>query len=66
MADFISRYQLRYPFLMDRTAEVSITYGVTTTPTTYFVSPGGEIVDVRFGVVSASWLEKNIERYITG
>lgn len=64
MLDFVSRYQLDYPFLMDRTGAISVTYGVATTPTTYFVSPDGEIVDTLSGVVTQDWLEENITKYI--
>jgi len=39
VADFIGRYDLTYPFLMDRTGEIASTYAVTTTPTTYFIAP---------------------------
>ena len=65
VAQFIDRYGLDYPFLMDFSGDVSVDYGVTTTPTTYFVSPDGEIVDTLAGVVSVSWLEKNIRQYIS-
>ncbi len=65
VTEFIARYGLTYPFLMDRTGEVSVRYGVSTTPTTYFVDPDGKIVDSRAGVVSADWLETNIRRYLT-
>lgn len=51
---------------MDRSGQTSIEYGVATTPTTYFVSPDGEIVDRLAGVVSSRWLENNIERYLQG
>lgn len=65
VAQFIARYGLTYPFLMDVTGDVSVDYGVTTTPTTYFISPDGTIVDTLAGVVSAAWLENNIREYVT-
>ncbi len=65
VADFIDRYSLTYPLLMDRTGQTSTSYEVTTTPTTYFISPDGAIVDTMAGVVTQAWLEKNINRYIT-
>lgn len=64
MADFVSRYGLAYPFLMDRDGKVSVEYGVATTPTTYFISPDGAIVDTLAGVVTQEWLERNIVRYL--
>ncbi|MDE0805677.1 MAG: TlpA disulfide reductase family protein, partial [Acidimicrobiales bacterium] len=36
---FVERYGLEYPFLLDRDGSVSLDYEVTSTPTTYFVSP---------------------------
>ncbi len=66
VADFVARYGLTYPFLMDRTGETSVEYGVATTPTTYFVSPDGEIVDSLPGVVTQRWLEDNITKYLDG
>lgn len=65
VSQFIARYGLTYPFLMDVTGDVSVDYGVTTTPTTYFISPDGTIVDTLAGVVSAAWLENNIREYVT-
>jgi len=62
----VQRYGLEYPFLMDRQATVFNRYGVLSTPTTYFISPDGLIVDRTVGVVSQGWLERNIERYISG
>lgn len=66
VAHFIDRYGLTYPFLMDFTGDVSVEYGVATTPTTYFISPDGTIVDTLAGVVRASWLEDNIRDYVAG
>ncbi len=65
VVQFIARYGLTYPFLMDVTGAVSLEYGVTTTPTTYFISPDGAIVDTLAGVVTAGWLESNIREYVT-
>lgn len=66
VAAFVERYGLTYTQLMDRNASVFTRYGVSSTPTTFFVSPDGEIVDTRVGVVDVGWLTRNIERYLTG
>lgn len=50
---------------MDRTGEISNTYQVTNTPTTYFIAPDGTIADVLAGTVSRGWLEGNINKYIS-
>jgi len=64
VAAFVARHGLSYPFLMDRTGAVSASYRVTTTPTTYFISPEGEIVDSVAGVVPSGWLDGLINDYI--
>lgn len=64
VADFIGRYELTYPFLMDRTGQTSAMYEISTTPTTYFIAPDGSIADTLAGVVDRNWLEGNIEEYI--
>ncbi len=64
VADFVARYGLTYPFLMDRSGSTSVDYGVATTPTTYFISPDGELVDSLPGVVSQRWLEGNITQFL--
>lgn len=61
---FIAQYGLDYPFLMDRTGEISTLYRVTSTPTTFFVAPDGTIVDQTAGVVSANWVEQNATSYL--
>lgn len=57
---FVAKYGLDYQFLMDRTGEISTTYEVSTTPTTFFIAPDGIIADSTTGVVSQNWLEGNI------
>ena len=65
VAGFIDTYGLTYPFLMDRTGQAATSYEVASTPTTYFIAPDGTIADSTAGVVSQSWLEANIDDYIT-
>lgn len=64
VGEFIDRYGLDYPFLLDRDGSVSLDYDVSTTPTTFFISPDGEIVDVLAGTVNRAWLERNIARFL--
>ncbi len=64
VAAFIDRYGLDYPFALDRDGSVSLSYEVSTTPTTFFISPDGEIVDVLAGTVDIDWLERNIRRFV--
>ena len=60
VSEFIARHQLNYPFLLDTEGDVSRLYNVYTTPTTYFVNAEGIITDILPGVVTQSWLEKNL------
>jgi peroxiredoxin len=62
---FVARHGLEYRFLMDRTGEISTTYEVATTTTTYFIAPDGTIADSIAGVVTKGWLDGNIEDFIT-
>lgn len=62
---FIEKYDLTYQFLMDQTGDISNAYEVSTTPTTYFIAPDGTIVDSVAGVVTQSWLERNLDDYFT-
>lgn len=66
VADFIARYGLTYPFLMDRDGQISREYRVVSTPTTYFIGLDGVITDVLPGVVGEWWLEQNIAAVASG
>jgi len=66
VADFIARYGLTYPFLMDRDGQISRDYRVVATPTTYFIGPDGVVIDVLPGVVREGWLEQNITAVESG
>jgi hypothetical protein len=60
VADFIARYGLDYPFVLDPVGTVGSAYKLRSTPTTYFVGPDGLIRDMTLGVVSQGWIEKNL------
>ena len=55
--NFIAKYGLNYPFLLDIDGAISRNYNVYTTPTTYFVNPDGVIASILPGVVSRQWLD---------
>ncbi len=61
---FVARYGLGYDFAIGRTGEISTLYGVASTPTTFFIAPDGTIVDSTAGVVTADWLNRNIEEHL--
>ena len=50
---------------MDRTAQISTSYRISSTPTTYFIAPDGTIVDSLAGVVTQGWLKGNLDDYIS-
>ncbi len=62
--DFIEKYGLSYPFLLDRTGQISNVYEISSTPTTYFIAPDGTITDALAGVVTEDWLKANLSGYI--
>ena len=60
--EFAEKYGLTSTFLMDRSSEVGFDYRIGSTPTTFFLDPSGVVQDITIGVVTFSWLEKNVER----
>ena len=61
---FVARYGLDYRFAMDTTAQISTLYEVSSTPTTFFITPAGTIADRTVGVVTGDWLESNIQEHL--
>ena len=57
MDNFIAKYGLSYPFVLDADGAASRDYEIFTTPTTFFVDPDGVIADIRPGVVSRQWVD---------
>ncbi len=58
--NFIARYGLTYPFLLDTAGDASRSYNVYSTPTTYFVNPDGVITDILPGVMRQQWLDQKM------
>jgi cytochrome c biogenesis protein CcmG, thiol:disulfide interchange protein DsbE len=64
---FIDEFGLAFPQLFDPTGEVrEIMGGGVGAPVTYFVAPGGEVVDTHFGVLDEDRLAGGIDRLLTG
>jgi peroxiredoxin len=61
VADFISRHDLSYPFVMDTDGNISQNYSIYTTPTTYFVNPDGVIINILPGMMTQQWITANLE-----
>jgi peroxiredoxin len=55
--NFIAQYGLSYTFVLDIDGTTSSSYEIFTTPTTFFIDPGGVITDIRPGVVNRGWID---------
>lgn len=60
MDEFIAKYGLEYPFLLDTDGSISRRYDIDSTPTTYFVNPEGLITDILPGLGTEQWVEANM------
>jgi cytochrome c biogenesis protein CcmG/thiol:disulfide interchange protein DsbE len=58
---FIAEFHIPYRNLFDPNAEVRGLFGGTGVPLTYFVAPGGEIVQTHFGVIDEQALALGID-----
>jgi peroxiredoxin len=58
--EFVDRYGLSYPFLLDTNGTTSLDYNVYTTPTTYFVNSDGVISAILPGIMSQQWIDQNM------
>ena len=61
VSDFITHYDLSYPFLMDTDGRISRQYSVFSTPTTYFINPDGVITSILPGLMTQQWIAANLE-----
>jgi cytochrome c biogenesis protein CcmG/thiol:disulfide interchange protein DsbE len=59
--DYIREFDITYPNGLDTTGEISIDYGVSGIPVTFFVSRTGEIVRRWVGAVEEGMLISSIE-----
>ena len=64
--DWIRNYRLTFPIVADKDGKISLDYGVTGTPETFFIDPDGNVRHRVAGEVDQSsiirfieWLEKN-------
>ena len=60
VVNFIGKYDLAYPFLLDQNGSTAAQYRIYTTPTTYFIGPDGRIISFLPGVVSEQWVDNNM------
>jgi len=58
--DFVERYKIEYPLLLDREGEAAVAYGITGVPETVFIDPQGIIRYWIVGAASPKELEKGL------
>ena len=58
--EYVTSSGYSFPVLYDVTQEAAITYGVTSLPTTLFISAEGEMVAYAMGAIDAQTLERGI------
>lgn len=59
---FVSKYGLTFPILMDPKGTFASAYKVIALPTTYLISPSGDIVAEHPGGVTQAWLESILQQ----
>ncbi len=60
--NFIKRYGLTFPVVVDKNKDVQTAYGIDPLPTTFLINPKGEIVDIIKGTMTEEDVKKDMER----
>ncbi|TCP31690.1 peroxiredoxin [Scopulibacillus darangshiensis] len=61
--NFLNRYHIKFPVLMDKKGDVMDAYNIVPIPTTFFIDKDGKVVDkVTETMPSADYLQKKIEK----
>ncbi len=63
-AEFLAEYDIGYENLFDANAEIRTMMGGSGVPITYFVAPGGALVDTHFGIIDEGQLALAIDELI--
>lgn len=61
---FLQKYGITYPNVLDATGATAINYGLTYTPTTYFINSQGIVVSMIPREMTAQELQKNVQSLI--
>lgn len=59
--EFIEEKGYGFPVLMDEEGEVSLTYGISSIPTSFIIGPEGEIIDAKVGPFVPMELDNKIK-----
>ncbi len=62
---FVDRYGITFPVLLDKKGLVAGRYETETLPTTYVIGPKGLIVAKKTGIVSGSWMTRQVNEAFT-
>ena len=60
--EFVKKYHLKFPVLLDKYGDVSQDYRVRNLPVTYFISPNGIIMDSVFGGITQQLIKKKLKQ----
>lgn len=61
---FIDKYDLTFPVVHDKTGEIKDLYKIGPIPSTFFINPEGEIVEVVNGALSLNRLEQSFQNIL--
>jgi len=61
VADFVDRFGLTFPILMDASGEVAERYNIQVLPSTFFIDKEGRIATFNFGAMNRSAVLKKLE-----
>ncbi|WP_313997769.1 redoxin domain-containing protein [uncultured Paenibacillus sp.] len=62
--NFLKRFDLDYTILRDRDRQTEKAYGVRQYPTTFFVKPNGEIMEIFVGGMTEAAIDERVEKLI--
>lgn len=61
IAQFVNKFGLTFPILMDVSGEVTQRYGIYGLPSSYFIDPEGKIAEVNVGPLSKAAISRKVE-----
>ena len=63
VSEFMKKYGLTFPVLLDSTQDISLRYNVRAIPTTFLIDRNGIIIDIKIGAFSGkSEIEKSLAK----
>jgi peroxiredoxin len=61
VSQFVNRFGLTFPILMDASGEVTQKYGIYSLPSSYFIDREGRITEVNVGALSKAAISRKVE-----